>query len=403
MDLKYFTQLLKNNHHEHNHYETVFNLLKHSDSFLSNDDREELFSIIYDYQFFNYSYTWHINNNEDFLNNLKDLNFFHLNNDCLHNKEEYKLFIIKNLFPIIEEELKYFYDKGSMIYSQYDDDDEYSRSITINFFSPIGITNFFKQNNLFESLNENIFNLLTTYENNQLKTENPIIKKGINILSESLTNKESFIQFLEYWNTYKKMLLPSTSVEVDLDIISSVAPEMHTEYCNYITNPKIHYEFEKSILSKYMTQFFFEHFEEFVKYKGKIPNPLVWIYESRHFLSTQNFIDNIEEKHFEYFKDFNHSSFFEKFITDILFSQRFNNDISYPKIKNILSKNFNFENLFQNFKINNPEIDSLSNFENYILKLQENNKKQDLLPFYRTVQLEHRLKTKNTSKRNHKI
>lgn len=74
-----------------------------------------------------------------------------------------------------------------------------------------------------------------------------------------------------------------------------------------------------------------------------------------------------------------------------------------PKIKNILSKNFNFENLFQNFKINNPEIDSLSNFENYILKLQENNKKQDLLPFYRTVQLEHKLKTKNTSKRNHKI
>ena len=79
-----------------------------------------------------------------------------------------------------------------------------------------------------------------------------------------------------------------------------------------------------------MTQFFFEHFEEFVTYKGKIPNPLVWIYEPRHFLSTQNFIDNIEEKHFEYFKEFNHSSFFEKFITDILFSQRFNKDIAYP-------------------------------------------------------------------------
>ena len=84
-------------------------------------------------------------------------------------------------------------------------------------------------------------------------------------------------------------------------------------------------------------------------------------------------VDNIEEKHFEYFKDFNHSSFFEKFITDILFSQRFNNDISYPKIKNILSKNFNFENLFQNFKINNPEIDSLSNFENYILDKNKSN------------------------------
>ena len=52
MDLKYFTQLLKNNHHEHNHYETVFDLLKNNDSFLSNNDREELFSIIYDYQFF---------------------------------------------------------------------------------------------------------------------------------------------------------------------------------------------------------------------------------------------------------------------------------------------------------------------------------------------------------------
>jgi len=115
MDLKYFTQLLKNNHHEHNHYETVFDLLKNNDSFLSNNDREELFSIIYDYQFFNYSYTWHINNNEDFLHNLKDLNSFHLNNDCLHHKEEYKLFILKNLFPIIEEELKYFYEKGSMI------------------------------------------------------------------------------------------------------------------------------------------------------------------------------------------------------------------------------------------------------------------------------------------------
>lgn len=403
MDLKYFTQLLKNNHHEHNHYETVFDLLKNNDSFLSNNDREELFSIIYDYQFFNYSYTWHINNNEDFLHNLKDLNSFHLNNDCLHHKEEYKLFILKNLFPIIEEELKYFYEKGSMIYSQYNDDDEYSRSITINFFSPIGITNFFKQNNLFESLNEDIFKILIKYENNNLQTENPIIKKGINILNNSLSNPEEFSQFLNYWNIYKKMLLPSTSVEIDLDIISSVHPEIHDEYCDYIIKPKINYEFEKSILSKYMTQFFFEHFEEFVTYKGKIPNPLVWIYESRHFLSTQNFIDNIEEKHFEYFKEFNHSSFFEKFITDILFSQRFNKDIAYPKIKNIISKNFNFENLFQHFKIHNPEIEEISNFENYLLSLNNKTQNNDLLSFYRSIKLENKLNTKNTTKRNHKI
>ena len=110
----------------------------------------------------------------------------------------------------------------------------------------------------------------------------------------------------------------------------------------------------------------------------------------------------LEEKHFEYFKEFNHSSFFEKFITDILFSQRFNQDIAYPKIKNIISKNFNFENLFQNFKIHNPEIEEISNFENYLLSLHNKTQNNDLLSFYRSVKLENKLNTKNTTKRNHK-
>jgi hypothetical protein len=82
MDLKYFTQLLKNNNSEHNHYETIFDILSYENTTLNNQDRNELFSIIYDYEFFNYNYTWQLKSNEDLLHNL---NNFHLNNFSLHH------------------------------------------------------------------------------------------------------------------------------------------------------------------------------------------------------------------------------------------------------------------------------------------------------------------------------
>lgn len=308
------------------------------------------------------------------------------------------------MFPIIRGELENYFTKGSMIYKSYDDYTEQQKDINITFFSPLGLYNLFKINDFFNNLQDTILldNLLHI-ENEFLKTENPIIKEGIEILDGALKNPDDFSHFIEFWGKYRKLLLPSTPVERDLEIVSSISSELHDKYLEYIVKPNIKYEDEKSILAKKVTQFYFEHFEEFTTYSGKVPNPLVWIYESRKFLSTQKFIDNIEEKHFEYFKSLNHSSFFRKFITDVLFSQRFSKEISYPNIKNLLSKNFNFENLFQNFEINNPSSEEISNFENYLLDLSQSLKTEDLLPFYRSVRLNNKLTIKNINIKKHKI
>lgn len=401
MDFKSFQNIILQNGYEHEYYNMIFRILSNENSVISYDNRRELLSIIKEQNFYHYSYTSHVRDydSKGFLDSFSSLNDFNNSNKILYNENEYQSFLNQNLFPIIKGELENYFTKGTMIYKSYDDYTDQQRDINITFFSPLGLYNLFKINDFFTNIQDSILlDKILTIENEFSHTENPIIKEGISILDESLKNPKNFSAFVDFWAKYKKMLLPSNAIESDLDIVFRVSPELHTTYCNYVGKPGINYEFEKSILSNKITQFYFEQFETFTSYEGKIPNPLVWIYESRKFLSTQKFIDNIEEKHFEYFKKFNHSSFFRKFITDVLFSQRFTKEISLSKNKNLLIKNFNFENLFEKFEINNPEISDISNFENYLLSLNN-----ELLPFYRSVKLENKMPIKNISIKKHKI
>lgn len=407
MNIQNLQKILINNGYEQRYYDMVFELLSNESAQISQEDRQSLFSTIKKQIF--YSYNLHINEShyydaDFFVNQFFSLNTFHNVNKFLHEDKEYQQFFHQNFMPIVKEEINNFFTKESMIYKSYDDYNEQQIDISIYFLSPTGLYNSFKTNDLFVDLLESdIKPALLDMENQYLKTENPVIKEGLLILDKSLENPKYFSEFIPFWNRYKKMLLPSNSIESDLEIISQVHPSIHDDYCEYITKKDIHYEFEKSILSRKISQFYFEHFEDFISYAGKIPNPLVWIYESRKFLATQNFIDNIEEKHFEYFKNFNHSSFFEKFITGVLFAQNFSSDVSYEKIKSLLSKNFQFENLFQHFEIDNPSSENLSNFENYLLKLNNDLKTNDLLAFYRNKKLENKLTSKSNFTKKIKI
>lgn len=410
MNIQSLQEILIKNNFEHHYYELIFNLLSSDYTQISSDDRKTLFSIIQNENFYSYSEQWHLSSNglsyekEGFIQHLTSLNKFHESNHAIHNETIYQSFLNNNLMPIIISEVNNFFNKEFVIYKGYDDYTEQQTEVYLYFLSPSDLYNNFKVNNFFPDLLESkIKPTILQIEQEHLSTENPVIKQGLSILNKAFENPQYFAEFIPFWTTYKKMLLPSNSPENDLEIISKVNPEIHDSYCDYMKQQGIHYEFEKSILSQKISQFYFEHFEEFISYSGKIPNPLVWIYESRKFFSIQNAIDNIEEKHFEYFKDFNHSSFFQKFITEVLFAQRFSNEVSYNKVKSLLNKNFNFENLFINFDIQQPSSEDLSNFENYLLKLNKNLETDDLLAFYRVVKLENKLDFKNNPIKKMKI
>lgn len=400
MNLQHFENILKNKGFEFSYYELIFNVLSAEDKEISENDRLTLLSIIKNENFYNYSYTWHVTDydNKDFTQNLKSLDAFHKNNLSIHTNPNYIEFFQNNLFPILEGELKNYFEKRTMKYTEYDDFDEKNRDVNITFFSPLGLYNLFQQNEFFpDLLNTFLYNKLIEIETSYCKTENPIIQQGISIIDKALKNPQYFENVVDFWAKYKKILLPSNSVENDLNLLDTISPEIMDVYCQYIKRPGIHYEFEKSIFSKKITDFYFKHFDSFILYEGKIPNPLVWIYESKDFLSTQQHIQNIKKEHFEYFKNLNHSTFFKSFITQVLFSQRFNKDIAKKNVKQLLSQDLNFENLFEHVEIVESETKQLTNFENYLLNLSGTMKSPELLPFYRKHKIEHNLVNKNSS------
>lgn len=406
MNIEHFENILKHQGFEFQYYELIFDVLSAEDKKISEKDRLQLLSVIQNENFYHYSYHWHAPDldNKGLLDNLKSLDKFHINNAPIHSNKDYQDFLNHNLFPILEGESKNYFEKGTMNYKTYDDFNEKEHDVVIKFFSPLSFYNVLQSNQLFSNiLEKNIINKLLNIETNYLKTENPIIKEGIVLIDTALKNPEKFSDVLDFCAKYKKILLPSNNVESDLHILSTNYPDLVDSYCNYISKPGINYEFEKSIFSKKMTEFYFKHFEKFISHEGKIPNPLVWIYESRNFLSTHKYIQNIEQQHFEYFKNLNHSSFFQSFVTQVLFSQRFNHEISVNNVKDMLSKNFNFENLFKHVEIHNPTSTELTNFENYMLELSDSMKCPDLLPFYRSKKIEHKLISKNNYIKPRKI
>ena len=115
-----------------------------------------------------------------------------------------------------------------------------------------------------------------------------------------------------FWKKYTKLLLTSNTKANDIEVIRNVAPEKLDDYIKYMVLPGINYEFEKTVLSKKITEFFFNNFEEFIYYNGIIPNPLIWINESKNFLQTQIFLDNISKDHLNYFSLFKNNSIFKK-------------------------------------------------------------------------------------------
>lgn len=406
MHIEHFENILKHQGFEFQYYELIFDVLSAEDKKISDKDRLQLLSVIKNENFYHYSYTWHVRDCDtpDIFKNLESLDKFHINNAPIHSNKDYQDFLNNNLFPILEGESKNYFEKGTMSYKTYDDFNEKEHDVFIKFFSPLGFYNILQSKKLFSTiLDTSLLNKLLTIEHNYFKTENPIIKEGITLIDNALKNPDTFSKVIDFWAKYKKILLTSNPVESDLDLLFKISPDLVDSYCDYISKPGINYEFEKSIFSKKMTEFYFKHFEYFVSHEGKIPNPLVWIYESRNFLSTHKYIQDIEAPKFEYFKNLNHSSFFQSFVTQVLFSQRFNNDIAVKNVKDMLSKNFNFENLFKNVAIHNPVSEELTNFENYLLQLSESMKSPDLLPFYRSKKLQHKLSMKDNYIKPRKI
>lgn len=406
MDLKNFQNILLKHGYEHNYYEIIFNLLSHPNEHLNTEDRKELFEIIQDEIFYNYSYTWHLREGKTtvFLNQLHSFNQFHKSNYELHNTQAYQHFLGNNFTTVLQKELELFFTKGLLLHKEYDDYEEREKDTVIHFFSPLGLYNLIKGENIFNDLvDKQIINNLLAVENHYSQIKNPILQEGLNIVEQSLHNPTYFKNFISFWQKYKKLLLTSNTPENDLDIIEKVAPELYQQYINYMSTPSIDYNFDKTVLSKKVTEFYFTYFEDFISYAGKIPNPLVWIHESKNFLSTQKHIDNMQEKHFEYFKHFNDSSFFDSFIANILFSQRFEAKTAYKNVQNILSKNFNFENLFLHFKYSNESSEGLSNFENYLISLNKKFNQDDLLILYRKHHLNHQLVNNNNLSKKIKI
>lgn len=406
MDLQYFHNILLKNNYEQNYYELIFNLLSHSNNQLNITDRKELFNTIKNEVFYNYSYTWHLRegNKTTFLNQLHSFNEFHKTNYEIHHTQIYQDFLTNNLISILNSELELFFTKGTLLHREYNDYEEREKDILIHFFSPLNFYNLIKSEKiLMDLVDKQIIDNLLTIENHYSQIKNPILKEGLNIIEQSLKNPAYFKNFVTFWQKYKKLLLTTSTPENDLNIIEKVVPELYQPYINYMITPGIDYNFDKTVLSKKVTEFYFTYFEDFISYAGEIPNPLVWIHESKNFLSTQKHIDNMQEKHFEYFKHFNDSSFFDSFIANILFSQRFEVKTAYNNVQHILTKNFNFENLFLNFKHSKPSSDELSNFENYLLSLNEKFNKEDLLILYRKHNLNYQLTNNSHSSKKIKI
>lgn len=106
--------------------------------------------------------------------------------------------------------------------------------------------------------------------------------------------------------------------------------------------------------------------------------------------NSQNFLNNMEEIHFNYLTENNKNlnvEFAEKNIEDM-------------KIKNFLSKGFDLENLFNSLKVNMKNKE-LPKCENYFLSLRKNNNstEEEHLTFYRAGKLSKKLKLQNTKKK----
>lgn len=406
MNLQDFEQILIKNNYAHDYYNVIFELLSSETSQIETHERQNLFEIIKKENFYEYSPLWHLKRDIEtlFVLNLKAIDQFHILNVELHCYENYFDFLKNDLFSILSSEIHLYFTKGSIIHSEYDEYDEREIKHTISFHSPLEFYNLIKKEDLFNGFRDTlILEHLLTLEKSYLHNQNPIVKEGLDIMEKCFINPSYFENFVPFWAKYKKLLLNTNSLENDLDILHNVYPEILETYQNYMGTPGINYELDKSMLSKKVSEFYFTHFDSFVEQAGKIPNPLVWIYEARHFLETQNFINNINHQQFEYFKNFNQSSYFKSFVSEVLFSQRFKKEISYPSVKNLLSKNFDFETLFDNFDVSQPTSSDLSNFENYVLDLGKSLKKEDLLPFYRSSRLESKLTIKNNKAKTHKI
>ena len=344
------------------------------------NERQELYNIIKHENFYQYSYTWHIKQNNwdtitTLVQNIIEISKFYELNKHLQDKN---LFLEKNLFPIFQEELDLFFKKGNMVYKMYDDDLETTRDINISFYSPLNFYILISTYNSFDSINNDVLKNILNIEEDYSICNNPILKEGIEILNKSLIDPSYFQNFVPFWKKYTKLLLTSNTKANDIEVIRNVAPEKLDDYIKYMVLPGINYEFEKTVLSKKITEFFFNNFEEFIYYNGIIPNPLIWINESKNFLQTQIFLDNISKDHLNYFSLFKNNSIFKDFINNTLFSFSNNKSFSIKKIKHLLELDYNYDHLFKNLKIDKVS-NELSNFENFLLILEQRINSNDLL------------------------
>jgi hypothetical protein len=349
------------------------------------------------------------------FNQLSQLHQFH--QKYIQYPSSY-LFVKQNLFFLIEKEIFSYYEYYEKI--QNSEADFHQKHF---FLSPLGIYNIFSVNHFFSTfLDADILEHLLSLEKDFTQNKNclnPIIQQGIHIIDQSLKNPLLFQEFILYWNTYQSFLIPQhenfenrsysyVDLSKDFNFISSLYQQnkisqiMYDQYVSYKTNyyQSHNHDFHKSILSKKMTEFFFTHFEEFQKYSGLIPNATVWIFHARKFLSTQLFLNELNEKHLQYFSHQNKNiDFYEKFVSSIIFSQSFSSDIASEKMKKLFQKNLPLEILFSQ----KNSTSNLQSLDLYIRLLAQQMKSQDVISFYQKSKLEQILSSKETIQKSSKI
>jgi hypothetical protein len=308
-------------------------------------------------------------------------------------------FVFYNLYSFIEKEVSEYY---TYLFTKNENNNSYNMKA---FFSPLGFFNIFKKENLFSFYqHSDTISFLLSLENKTIeKVTHPILQEGIEILQKSIENPLFFQTFIPYWKKFRSILLPQnfttnhqSILEKDFLFISSlyenqqISKQLFQQYSEYHqSSPKSH-DFYKSILAKKMTEFFFTHFENFQQYSSKIPNGTVWIFHSRLFLSTQQFIQNIQQKHIDYFSLQNKNiHFYEEFISSTIFSQSFSSDIAIMNIRDLFQKNLHLENLFSQ----KNQIEKLQSLDLYIrlLSVHMKNNQQELISLYQKTTLENQL------------
>lgn len=309
-------------------------------------------------------------------------------------------FVFYNLYSLIEKEVSEYYTSLS---SKNEENNFFNMK---PFFSPLGFFYIFKTENLFSFYqHSNTISFLLSLENKTIeKMTHPILQEGIDILNKSIENPLFFQTFIPYWKKYRPILLPQNTnttnyqkiLEKDFHFISSlherqqISTQLFQQYSEYNqSNPKAH-DFYKSILAKKVAEFFFTHFEDFQKYSSQIPNGTIWIFHSRLFLSTQQFIQNIQQKHIDYFSLQNKNiDFYEKFIFSIIFAQSFSSDIAMIHIRDLFQKKLHLENLFSQ-KNSKESLQSLGLYLK-LLSFNMKNYEQELISLYQKTNLENQL------------